>query len=191
MTGRAALALLAAAAVGLSGCGRKEPVDPESLRPVVDSLPPVEEEVTEPAGLALPPGTRIRFSCDNGETLTIAWFLADDHVLLERGRDTLRLDRQPAEEGVRFAAGVLQVSGTPDALTLADGRAEARCTALEGEADMAEGPAGAGGAAPPPLGPAAGETRAAMPGAVQPEAPPAPATAPAPAPAPAAPTAGR
>jgi predicted small lipoprotein YifL len=167
----AVLALLASAA----GCGKKEPVDPESLTAVVDAPPEPRDEapgaLQEPAGAAPPANTRTAFSCESGEQVVVAWFVQDNHALLTRGDQTMRLERIPAETGLRFASGPTEVAGNAEAFTLTDGLTSTRCVALDGGANeaangaangaanmAANGAADGAAAAPPPpsKAPAAG-----------------------------------
>lgn len=142
----AALPALAALALA-GGCGKKEPVDPESLTAVADAPPEARDvepaPVPDPRGIPIPPNTRTTFACESGEQVTVAWFVDENYALFARGDQTSRLERLPAETGFRFASGPTEIAGTADSFTLTDGLTATRCVAVSGEAGAAPAPAAA------------------------------------------------
>jgi len=121
--------IVVASALALAACGQPAAEQPapqvaDANAPMVTAAPPpvvagdpsvpTPEQVTaaaEAAGLPVTPEERLNLACDNGEGMTVRFFPEQGIAVLVRGGQSTELQREQAEQGMRYSNGQTTVSG--------------------------------------------------------------------------------
>lgn len=83
-----------------------------------------------PAKQPMPAVRTVAFSCTNGETLSVQFFLNEEKAILTRNGSDIEMPQQPSASGIWYSNGPNTLRGKGDDLTVQIGRmVPLQCTA--------------------------------------------------------------